>query len=145
MRMRKTADQLCDYPQGPTAPDPSGGQYRLRLYEDEGAPSAPPVAVVVDAASQGPNTRWISGHGPQLASTIARLYPPAARELRLLTTYSAPDVPRGLYEHSRFGLLQNGQAVYREHFRQAGSPALQPQATIMSQSEVEALIGGPLD
>jgi len=124
--MRKTIDQLSDYPTGPTSPDAAGGQYRLRVYEDDQAP----VVLVTDASSQGPNMRWISGHGPQLAASVARAHLPGARELRLL---------------SRFGLLQNGQAVYREHFRQAASPAIQPQASIMSQAEVEELIGQTLD
>ncbi len=139
--MRKTVDQLCDYPAGPTSPDPAGGQYHLRIFEDAQAP----VAVVTDASSQGPNTQWISGHGPQLAATVARSHLPAAREIRLLSAYTAPDAAGDLYEHSRFGLLENGQAVYRERFRQAGSPALQPQATILSRAEVESLIGQQLD
>jgi len=139
--MRKTIDQLSDYPTGPTSPDAAGGQYRLRVYEDDQAP----VVLVTDASSQGPNMRWISGHGPQLAASVARAHQPGARELRLLSAYIAPDATRELYEHSRFGLLQNGQAVYREHFRQAASPAIQPQASIMSQAEVEELIGQTLD
>jgi len=143
--MRKTTDQLCDYPDGPASPDPMGGQYRLRIYEDAEGKGAPPVIVVTDASSQGPNAQWISGHAPHLVATIARQHLPATREVQWVNAYSTPDAPMGLFERSRFGLLSDGQAVYHEHFRPASSPAIQPQAAVLSSAEVASLIGQTLD
>jgi len=86
IKMRKTIDELNSYPKGPT--DPVEGQYRLRIYEDQGKE---PVIVVTDATPQAPHLAWISGHAPQLVTTIARAHLPSARTAQWLNAYSAPE------------------------------------------------------
>jgi len=138
--MRKTIDELNSYPKGPT--DPKEGQYRLRIYEDQGKE---PVIVVTDATPQAPHLAWISGHAPQLVTTIARAHLPAARTTQWLNAYSAPDAKASLFEQTRFEMLADGQAVYRQHFRKAESPAIQPQSKLLSDSDAASLLGQPLD
>ena len=138
--MRKTIDELNSYPEGPA--NPKEGQYRLRIYEDQGKES---VIVVTDATPQAPHVGWISGHAPQLTTTIARAHLPAAHAVQWLNADPTPDTPNGLFEQTRFGVLSNGQAVYRQHFRRAGSPAIQPQGKLLSNSDAAALLGQPLD
>ena len=138
--MRKTIDELNSYPKG--LDDPTEGHYRLRIYEDQ---DKEPVIVVTDATPEAPHLDWISGHAPQLVTTITRAHLPSAREVQWLNAYSAPDVQASLFEQTRFGVLANGQAVYRQHFRSAESPAIQPQSKILSDSDAAALLGQPLD
>ncbi len=138
--MRKTIDELNSYPKGPT--DPKEGQYRLRIYEDQGKE---PVIVVTDATPQAPHLAWISGHAPQLVTTITRAHLPSAREVQWLNAYSAPEVKANLFEQTHFGMLADGQAVYRQHFRTVESPAIQPQSKILSDSDAAALLGQTLD
>ncbi len=138
--MHKTIDELKSYPAGPT--NPTEGQYRLRIYEDQGKE---PVIVVTDATPQAPHLAWISGHAPQLVTTITRAHLPLARGAQWLNAYSAPDVQASLFEQTHFEMLADGQAVYRQHFREAASPAVQPQSKLLSDSDAAALIGQPLD
>jgi hypothetical protein len=140
MTMRKTTDLLNGYPKGPD--DPTEGQYRLRIYEDQGKE---PVIVVTDATPEAPHRAWISGHAPQLVSTITRAHLPSARKVQWLNSYSAQNVKDSLFEQTRFEMLADGQAVYRQHFRSAESPAIQPQSKILSDSDAAALLGQPLD
>ncbi len=138
--MRKMIDELNSYPKGPT--DPKEGQYRLRIYEDQGKE---PVIVVTDATPEAPHRAWISGHAPQLVTTITRAHLPSAHEVQWLNAYSAQDVDASLFEQTRFEMLTDGQAVYRQHFREAESPAVQPQSKILSDSDAAALLGQTLD
>ncbi|MCA1598232.1 MAG: hypothetical protein LC769_04300, partial [Chloroflexi bacterium] len=62
-----------------------------------------------------------------------------------LNAYSAPDVKASLFEQTRFEMLADGQAVYRQHFRKAESPAIQPQSKLLSDSDAASLLGQPLD
>ena len=80
--MRKTADYLSTLSNG----DASHGEYRVRIYEEDGAL---PLVVVTNPTPGEAHTPWLTNDAPRLAAFVAQTDLPAAKGLRWVTRYPA--------------------------------------------------------
>jgi hypothetical protein len=135
--MRKIADYLAAFPE----PDTRHGVYRLRIYEDH---SLPPAVIVTNPTPGEAPSEWLSASAPRLAAFVARKDLPSRQELRWITPKPTPAGELELFESSTFAVIADGQVVYREPPRPE-EPPKEPQAALLKRSQVEILIGQPLD
>ncbi len=150
--MRQTIDQVLRFPENidtipATLRPPIQGQYRVRVYEEEGRA---PEVVVTDATPGAPNPPlWLSNYAPRLARPVARDYLASHDDLHWITLYPTSDeekrVKGAIFERTLFKIVGDREVIYDERFRASTSPPIEPQAAFQSQADVEALIGQPLD
>jgi hypothetical protein len=143
MDMRKTADYLSTL----SPHDASHGEYRVRIYEEDGAL---PLVVVTNPTPGEVQTPWLTNEAPRLAAFVAQKDLPSAKGLRWVTRYpsssaEAPAELADLYESSTFAVIAPGQVAYREPPRFGEQAPMEPQASLCCKADIEALIGQTLD